>query len=121
MGANIGVFAASDKSEYYNSAAQDLPTASIFTATGVNPCMFANRLSYFFGLTGPSIAVDAACASSCSAIHQACQAILAGDCSAAFVAGAKTLNGPNQWIELDTMGYEKNPFDLLVCLEVGLN
>ncbi|KAH8201465.1 hypothetical protein TruAng_004389 [Truncatella angustata] len=104
MGANIGVFAASDKSEYYNSAAQDLPTASIFTATGVNPCMFANRLSYFFGLTGPSIAVDAACASSCSAIHQACQAILAGDCSAAFVAGAKTLNGPNQWIELDTMG-----------------
>ncbi|KAI0133897.1 putative polyketide synthase [Xylariales sp. AK1849] len=104
MGANIGVFAASDKSEYYNSEAQDLPTASIYTATGVNPCMFANRLSYFFGLTGPSVAVDAACASSCSAVHIACQSILAGECSAAFVGGAKTLNGPNQWIELDTMG-----------------
>ncbi|KXJ92221.1 polyketide synthase [Microdochium bolleyi] len=104
MGANIGVFAAGDKSEYYNSEAQDLSTSSIFTATGINPCMFSNRLSYFFGLTGPSVTVDAACASSSYAIHLACQSILAGECSAAFVGGAKTLNGPNQWIELDTMG-----------------
>ncbi|KAI0406425.1 polyketide synthase [Xylaria palmicola] len=104
MGANIGVFAAGDKSEYYNSEAQDLHTSSIFTATGVNPCMFSNRLSYFFGLVGPSVSVDAACASSSYAVHLACQSILAGECSAAFVGGAKTLNGPNQWIELDTMG-----------------
>lgn len=105
LGANVGVFAASDKSEYYNSEAQDLQTSSIFTATGVNPCMFSNRLSYFFGLTGPSVSVDAACASSSYAVHLACQSILAGECSAAFVGGAKTINGPNQWIELDTMGY----------------
>jgi acyl transferase domain-containing protein len=109
MGSKIGVFAASDKSEYYNSEAQDLPTSSIYTATGVNPCMFANRLSYFFGLTGPSVAVDAACASSLYAVHLACQSILAGECSAAFVGGAKTLNGPNQWIELDTMGCDELP------------
>lgn len=104
LGANVGVFASSDKSEYYNSEAQDLQTASIFTATGVNPCMFSNRLSYFFGLIGPSVSVDAACASSSYALHLACQSILAGECSAAFVGGAKTLNGPNQWIELDTLG-----------------
>ncbi|CAI6339140.1 unnamed protein product [Periconia digitata] len=104
MGKNIGVFAASDKSEYYNTAAQDLHTSSIFTATGMNPSMFANRVSYFFGLTGPSVSVDAACASSSYSIHLACQSLLSGECSAAFVGGAKTLNGPNQWVELDTMG-----------------
>lgn len=115
LGAPIGVFAASDKSEYYNSEAQDLQSASIFTATGVNPCMFANRLSYFFGLNGPSVAVDAACASSSYAVHLACQSILAGECAAAFVGGAKAINGPNQWIELDTMGYVSSPPSLQSC------
>ncbi|KAI1133192.1 putative polyketide synthase [Nemania abortiva] len=104
MGANIGVFAAGDNSEYYNSEAQDLATSSIYTATGENHCFFSNRLSYFFGLTGPSVTVEVACASSSYAIHLACQSVLSGECSAAFVGGAKILNGPNQWIGLNSMG-----------------
>ncbi|KAI4243487.1 MAG: hypothetical protein L6R40_003489 [Gallowayella cf. fulva] len=104
LGSDVGVFAAGVDSDYNISMAEDMPTSSKYMAVGVAPTMFANRLSYFFGLTGPSITVDAACASSSYALHLACQNILAGECSTAFVGGAKLLNGPFQWSGLDTMG-----------------
>ena len=103
---NVGVFAANDTADYISHMMEDLPTTSKYTAIGTSPAMIANRLSYFFGLTGPSIAVDAACAGSSYAIHIACQSLLAGECKAAFVGGAKLLNSPNMWSALDAMGYD---------------
>lgn len=47
----------------------------------------ANRVSYCFNLTGPSLTIDTACSSSLTAIYLACEAIYAGDCSAAIVGG----------------------------------
>ena len=47
----------------------------------------ANRASYWLNLSGPSMTVDTACSSSLTAIHLACEAIYAGDCSAAIVGG----------------------------------
>lgn len=104
LGSNTGVFAAGVDSDYYLAMAQDLPTSSKYMALGNASSLFANRLSYFFGLSGPSITVDAACASSSYALHLACQSIAAGECSTAFVGGAKLLNGPTQWSGLDTIG-----------------
>lgn len=113
LGSNTGVFAAGVESEYNLAMAEDMPTSSKYMALGIAPTMFANRLSYSFGLTGPSITVDAACTSSSYALHLACQNILAGECSIAFVGGSKLLNGPTQWSGLDTMGcvgYYPSPF-----------
>ena len=104
-GANIGVFAAIGSSEYGQMISEDLPSATTWTAAGSASCMFANRLSYFFDLGGPSISLDAACASSSYAVHLACQSLRSGDCSAAFVGGSSLLLGPNQWSLLDNMGY----------------
>ncbi|CAG7786560.1 unnamed protein product, partial [Allacma fusca] len=56
--------------------------------------MFSNRLSYTFNLTGPSYSVDAACASSSVALHQALQSIRAGSCDAAIVASGTTHHDP---------------------------
>ncbi len=47
----------------------------------------ANRVSYWLNLSGPSLTLDTACSSSLTAIHLACEAIYAGDCSAAIVGG----------------------------------
>ena len=47
----------------------------------------ANRASYWLNLSGPSLTLDTACSSSLTAIHLACEAIYAGDCSAAIVGG----------------------------------
>ncbi|KAG8405408.1 Type I Iterative PKS [Metarhizium acridum] len=103
-GANIGVFSAIGSSEYAQQIVEDLPSATRWAATGTAGCMFANRLSYFFDLVGPSIALDAACASSSYAVHLACQSLRAGECKAAFVAAATLLIGPAHWVMLDTMG-----------------
>ena len=51
----------------------------------------ANRLSYVFGLTGPSMVIDSACSSSLVALHQACTALYNNDCEYALVAGADLL------------------------------
>lgn len=105
VGSNVGVFAANDLSDYASHMMEDLPTTTKYMALGVSPATMANRLSYLFGITGPSMTVDAACTSSSVAIHLACQSILAGDCTTAFVGGAKLLNSPNMWTALDTLGY----------------
>ena len=104
LGSDAGVFTAGMESEYHIAMAQDMSVTSKYMAMGIAPTMFANRLSYIFGLTGPSVTLDAACASSSYALHLACQNILAGECSTAFVGGAKLLNGPIHWSALDTMG-----------------
>ncbi|HYK05693.1 MAG TPA: SDR family NAD(P)-dependent oxidoreductase [Thermoanaerobaculia bacterium] len=47
----------------------------------------ANRVSYVLNLSGPSLTVDTACSSSLTALYLACEAIQAGQCSAALVGG----------------------------------
>lgn len=52
----------------------------------------AGRVSHCLGLTGPSMTVDAACASSLTAVHLAAAAVRDGDCEWA-VAGAVCVMG----------------------------
>ncbi|MBO0797771.1 MAG: hypothetical protein J2P31_03025, partial [Blastocatellia bacterium] len=47
----------------------------------------ANRVSYSLNLSGPSLTIDTACSSSLTALHLACEAIHAGECSKAIVGG----------------------------------
>ncbi|NTG51715.1 SDR family NAD(P)-dependent oxidoreductase [Agrobacterium rhizogenes] len=68
----------------------------------------ANRVSYHFDLHGPSIAVDAACASSGTAFHLACQAIHAGNCSAAIVGGVNLILHPSRLIQYTQTGMLSN-------------
>ena len=104
-GANIGVFSAVGSLEYGGQLAEDLPSTSTWAATGVAASMFANRLSYFFGLTGPSVSLDAACAGSSYVVHSACQSLRSGECDAAFVSAVALILGPPLWVFLDNLGY----------------
>ncbi|MDD9947129.1 MAG: beta-ketoacyl synthase N-terminal-like domain-containing protein [Myxococcales bacterium] len=64
----------------------------------------ANRISHFFNLRGPSMAVDSACSSSLTALHLATRAILAGECSMALVGGVNLTLHPEKLIKMADEG-----------------
>ncbi|MFD3700875.1 type I polyketide synthase, partial [Streptomyces sp. NPDC058646] len=57
------------------------------TMTGVNRGVIANRVSYYLGLHGPSLTVDAAQSSSLVAVHLACESLRNGEAGTALAAG----------------------------------
>jgi 3-oxoacyl-(acyl-carrier-protein) synthase len=61
--------------------------AGAFHATANAVSVAAGRLSFAFGLGGPSVAVDTACSASLVALHLAARAIRSGEATAALVAG----------------------------------
>ncbi|MFB1483784.1 SDR family NAD(P)-dependent oxidoreductase [Corallococcus sp. RDP092CA] len=62
-----------------------------YAFSGTAHSMAAGRLSYHLGLQGPSVALDAACASSLVAVHLACQALRGGGCDLALAGGVNRL------------------------------
>lgn len=67
--------------------------------------MAANRISYFFNLSGPSIAMDTACSSTMVALHQAVCVLQRGDSGMALVCGAKLIITPNMFIPSTELGF----------------
>lgn len=61
------------------------------TFTGISRAMIANRISYAFGLHGPSMTVDSGQSSSLVAVHLGCQSVSTGQ-SALAIAGGVHLN-----------------------------
>lgn len=56
----------------------------------------SNRISHVFNLQGPSLTIDTACSSSIYCLHSAVNAIKAGECDGAIVAGANLITAPEQ-------------------------
>jgi 3-oxoacyl-(acyl-carrier-protein) synthase/thioesterase domain-containing protein/acyl carrier protein len=88
----IGVYASASISSYLINvlarAGEATPgDANYPVVIGNDKDFLATRVSYKLGLTGPSMSVQTACSSSLTAVHTACQALLAGDCDAALAGG----------------------------------
>jgi acyl transferase domain-containing protein/NADPH:quinone reductase-like Zn-dependent oxidoreductase/acyl carrier protein len=86
-GGGCGVYLGISAVDYAYRFAEDLGIVDSFVATGNACSIAANRLSYFLDLRGPSMAIDTACSSSLVAFHQACRAILSGECDLALTGG----------------------------------
>ncbi|MGG1948340.1 SDR family NAD(P)-dependent oxidoreductase [Trinickia sp. NRRL B-1857] len=98
-GTKTGVFVGASGSEYHLRLAEqsDGDVDAQFALCG-SMAILANRLSYFFDLTGPSIQVDTACSSSLVAVHEAVRAIESGSCDQALVAGINIMCHPSTTI-----------------------
>jgi 3-oxoacyl-[acyl-carrier-protein] synthase II len=67
-------------------------------------CAIAGRLSFLWGFQGPSLVVDAACASSLVAVHLACQALRQGECTRALAGGVNLVLSPEASLYLSSSG-----------------
>ncbi len=65
-----------------------------YAGTGSALNMGAGRISYFFGLTGPSMAIDTACSSSLVALHLACESLRTKESSLALAGGVNLMLSP---------------------------
>lgn len=88
----VGVFGGSSLNTYLVNNV--LPNATAMASLGPYQVMQASdkdflctRVAYKLGLTGPAVTVQTACSTSLTAIHLACQSLLAGECDAALAGG----------------------------------
>ncbi|KAL2869077.1 uncharacterized protein BJX67DRAFT_379556 [Aspergillus lucknowensis] len=88
MGCYVGIATG----DYVDNLHEDI---DVYYSTGTLRAFLSGRISYTFKFSGPSMVVDTACSASSIAIHQACQALSNGDCTAAVAGGANAILSPD--------------------------
>lgn len=110
-GSNTGVYVGVFSDDYSNMVLSDPESLPAHHVTGTGKAIFANRISYFFDLKGPSFALDTGCSASLVALHQACQSIRCGESEQAIVGGTNLILSPKTMMSLGGLGY--------VCIFLG--
>lgn len=103
-GSDTAVLMGVNADDYGKLIMEDLPGIEAWTGIGTALCGVANRVSHLLDLRGPSVALDAACAASLVAVHQACQQLRTGETSLALAGGVSALIGPGLTRVLDQAG-----------------
>ncbi|KAL4956616.1 hypothetical protein BDW69DRAFT_181394 [Aspergillus filifer] len=98
-GTDMGVFVGTWGDDWQDLLDKDpQQTGGMLNVSGAGDFAISNRISYEYNLTGPSMTIKAACASSMIALHQASQSLKEGACGAAIVAGTNLILTPTQTI-----------------------
>src|SRR5207244_3165073 len=87
-----------------NDYSQLLTSIDAYTGTGSALSVAAGRLSYVFGLQGPSMSLDTACSSSLVAVHLACQSLRSGESNMALAGGVNLILNPQGMVYFSKLG-----------------
>ena len=87
-GSRTGVYAGMGGSEYRDVIAAEGQDDLYFGTSG---SMTVGRIAFVLGLEGPAMPVDAACASSLAAVHQAAAALRRGEVDLALAGGVNAI------------------------------
>ena len=105
-GTKTGVFVGIMGYDYLHRLLQQDPSHVVdaYFATGNGASFAAGRLSYIYGLQGPSMTLDTVCSSSLVAVHLACQSLRSKEADLALVGGVNLIVSPETSIALSHMG-----------------
>ncbi|KAF9886588.1 hypothetical protein FE257_011360 [Aspergillus nanangensis] len=103
-GTNTAVFVGCFTSDYQQMSTSDPDFRHNYCATGVDVGVMSNRIGNTFNLNGPSFTINTACSSSVYAIHNACNALRAGDCVAAIAGGVNLILTVDQHMNTAKLG-----------------
>ncbi|KAI1116621.1 hypothetical protein F5Y14DRAFT_49656 [Nemania sp. NC0429] len=104
-GSHTAVFVGVSGDDYLAMAYKDPHTLPRTLVTGTSRASFANRISWYFDLLGPSLSIDTACSSSLVALDLACQSLRSGEASAALVLSSNALLTAEASLALANMGF----------------
>ncbi|KAJ5215071.1 Type I Polyketide synthases (Type I PKS) [Penicillium chermesinum] len=103
MNSRTGCYVGCMTNDYEMISLHDIYDIGHPAATGLSEAMTANRVSWFFGLKGPSLTLDTACSSSLYALHLACQSLRLGETNMSLITGVNLLINPNTSHQLTAM------------------
>ncbi|KAJ5752589.1 hypothetical protein N7520_009506 [Penicillium odoratum] len=98
------VFAGSSGHDWLMMETKDPLDMRKYNITGSTGNMLANRVSWFFNLTGPSATIDTACSSSLMAVDLTCQSIWSGQSTMGLAMGSNLLLAPETTLMMDNLG-----------------
>ncbi|RAK91537.1 polyketide synthase [Aspergillus costaricaensis CBS 115574] len=103
-GESIGAFVGCYTSDYLQMLHREPDFRHEYAATGSDPGLLSARICNVFDLRGPSAAINSACSSSMTAIHQACQALQTGECDGAIAGGVNLIVSVDQHMDTAKLG-----------------
>lgn len=100
-GSRTGVFVGVSTTDYVRARQEvgDIRDMDAYQLIG-EPAFIAGRVSYTFGLMGPSKVVDTTCSSSLVALHDACESLRRGECDMALAGGVNLMLTPYSFVLL---------------------
>ncbi|NBH04496.1 beta-ketoacyl synthase N-terminal-like domain-containing protein, partial [Amycolatopsis sp. SID8362] len=103
-GSPTGVFVGVMYNDYGTHLQGSGAEAEGMQGNGSSGSIASGRVSYTFGLEGPSVSVDTACSSSLVTLHLAAQALRKGECSLALAGGVAVMSTPIAFLEFSRQG-----------------
>ncbi|CCF37220.1 fatty acid synthase [Colletotrichum higginsianum] len=103
-GSSTGCYVGEFGEDWADVNAKETQHRGSYRGTGFGDFAMSNRVSYEFGLRGPSMTVKTACSSSLVGLDLACEAIQSGECDSALVGGTSLMFSPTTWMALNDMG-----------------
>ncbi|AGC47289.1 polyketide synthase [Myxococcus stipitatus DSM 14675] len=90
-GSRTGVFVGLHSSDFQRMLTRERASLDGYSLLGTTPSFAANRISHAFDLRGPSTCTSVGCASSLTALHEACRSLLLGEVECALAGGVELM------------------------------